>query len=98
MTTLEKFIPSGDPVLHQPVPVDDRLPLMPFHAGQPVWWTPPEESRPVVMIRTQSMLAGVVKSVNRENRTVAIEHHDAAMKAHTFLVPAIELARREIPR
>lgn len=96
MTTLKDFIPIEDQVVHRPV--EDRLPLMPFQAGQPVWWTPPEESRPSIMIRTQSMVAGVVKNVNREKRTVLIEHLDAAMTVHTFLVPAIELSRREIPR
>lgn len=69
-----------------------------FRAGQPVWWFPSSFNRPSFMIKTQVMVAAMVKSMNQERGTVLIEHWDETRTALTFLVPATELVRREIPR
>lgn len=101
MATLKDFISIEDTsVLQQPSNghIDLFFPPLPYHNGQPVWWIPPAGSRPAFMLKTQSMIAATVKSINPLQRTVFIEHQDPTKKVHTFVVPSVELARRELPR
>lgn len=90
MATLDQFVALP--------PVHEAYEGVSFRAGQPIWWTPPAGRRPSFMTRTQTIIAGVIRSVNLNHRTAVIEYQDPARRILTFLVPLSELSHREIPR